>query len=74
MLLQRLERIRARTGESRSAVIARALVLLTDAEARNERLRRSLEAYREQPESAADEQAARTAARRSLAHLEWDDR
>jgi hypothetical protein len=71
-LLDRVERIRARTGESRSAVIARALVLITKADARDEQVGRYVAAYREQPESADDEQVARRAARRTLARLPWE--
>jgi metal-responsive CopG/Arc/MetJ family transcriptional regulator len=72
-LLDRVERIRAKTGESRSAVIARALALVTKAAARDEQIGRYVAAYREQPESADDEQVARRTARRSLTHLSWEE-
>ena len=72
-LLDEVERIRARTGESRSALIARALAALTKEDARRERIARYVEAYREQPEGEAEVEAARTAARRALRRLRWDD-
>jgi metal-responsive CopG/Arc/MetJ family transcriptional regulator len=57
-LLARVERLRARTGESRSAVIGRALALLTTDEAQAAAVRRYVEAYREMPESSEDVVAA----------------
>jgi metal-responsive CopG/Arc/MetJ family transcriptional regulator len=72
-LLDRVERIRANTGESRSAVISRALRLITKAEARDEQIGRYVAAYREQPESAEDERIARRTARRTLARLPWEE-
>jgi metal-responsive CopG/Arc/MetJ family transcriptional regulator len=73
-LLERVERIRARTGESRSAVIARALALVTDAEANAERVRRYEAAYREQPETDGDEQTARVLAKRALKRMAAEKR
>jgi metal-responsive CopG/Arc/MetJ family transcriptional regulator len=72
-LLERVERLRAITGESRSAFVNRALVVLTAAEARAARTRRYVEAYRARPESAGDVDVARAVARRTLARLAWDD-
>jgi metal-responsive CopG/Arc/MetJ family transcriptional regulator len=72
-LLDRVERLRAKTGESRSAVIARALVLITKAATRDEQIGRYVAAYRDQPESADDEQVARRTARRSLTHLSREE-
>jgi hypothetical protein len=71
-LLDRVERIRATTGESRSAVIARALVLITKTETRDEQIRRYVAAYRDHPESSDDEQMTRKSARRTLARLPWE--
>ncbi len=71
-LLERVERIRARTGESRSALIARALMLVAKQEARQEKIARYVQAYREQPETSEDEARARHVARRTLARLRWD--
>jgi len=73
-LLERIERIRARTGESRSALIARALTAVTQEDVRSAAVRRYVEAYREQPETREDEARARRAARHTLKHLPWDDR
>ena len=73
-ILDRVEKIRARTGESRSALIARALFIVTEAEAKDERIRRYVAAYREQPESADDELLARKTARRALKNLAWEKR
>ena len=74
-LLARVERLRAQTGESRSAVINRALVKLTEAESRSARIRRRyVEALREQPESPAEVESARRLARRALAQVPWKSR
>ena len=67
-LLARVEHVRARTGESRSALIARALLLLTRKAARANAVRRYVEAYVELPEGQQDVIAARRSARRALAH------
>jgi hypothetical protein len=72
-LLKRIESVRARTGESRSALISRALVALTAESARSRAVRRYVEAYRELPETAEDVRAARSSSRRALARLAWDD-
>jgi hypothetical protein len=72
-LLGRVERLRASTGESRSAVIGRALARLMEERTRAERIRRYMQAYREHPESVAEERSARKQARRALAELAWDD-
>lgn len=74
LLLKRVERIRATTGESRSAVIARALALVVDEEARREKVARYVEAYRNTPETADDERRARSVARSTLARLDWRER
>jgi hypothetical protein len=71
-LLDRVERIRARTGESRSALIARALAAVTEQDARAVEVRRYVEAYREQPETEDDEARARESARRTLKRLPWE--
>jgi metal-responsive CopG/Arc/MetJ family transcriptional regulator len=72
-LLDRVERMRARTGESRSALIARALAAVTEDDVRGADVRRYVEAYRDHPETADDEAAARKSARRTLKRLPWDD-
>jgi metal-responsive CopG/Arc/MetJ family transcriptional regulator len=71
-LLDRVERVRARTGESRSALIGRALVAITEEEARGAAVQRYVEAYRQHPETPEDVAAARASARRTLRRLPWD--
>ena len=70
-LLTRVERSRRKTGESRSAYVSRALLKLFRDEAREQRVSRYREAYREHPETAADVESARRLARRALSSLEW---
>jgi len=72
-LLQRVEDVRARTGESRSALISRALRALTAESARARAVKQYVEAYRDHPESADDTAAARKSARRVIAHVAWED-
>ena len=72
-VLARVERIRTSTGESRSAVIGRALTLLTSQSVHDERVQRYLAAYREQPEDEMQVRVARRQARRTLARLPWKD-
>lgn len=73
-LLTRVERLRRGTGESRSAVVARALARLLEDELRAENVRRYQQAYREHPESTEDVQEARALAALSLRHApSWDD-
>ena len=72
-LLARVELIRKKTGESRSAFISRALRALTAESARTLAVARYVEAYREHPEGSEDLRAARRSARRSLAQVAWGD-
>ena len=72
-VLARVERMRAITGESRSAVINRALEQLTTGELAAEREARYLQTYRDQPETAEAIADARKLARRVLSGLPWDD-
>jgi hypothetical protein len=72
-VLARIERLRARTGESRSALVSRALLKLADEEANAERIRRYIEAYQEKPESKAEIAAATRVARRVLRAIAWED-
>jgi metal-responsive CopG/Arc/MetJ family transcriptional regulator len=71
-LLDRVERVRARSGESRSALIARALVALTEEQARGADIQRYVEAYRQHPETTEDVTASRASARRTLRRLPWN--
>jgi len=72
-LLAHAERLRATTGESRSALVGRALRLLLRDDARARDVKEYVEAYRRVPEGAQDERAARALARRSLAAFPWND-
>jgi predicted transcriptional regulator len=70
-LLARVEQIRLTTGESRSAVIGRALSALTSEDAHDAQVQRYLAAYRERPEGETEVEVARRQARRTLARLPW---
>ena len=72
-LLARVERLRAGTGESRSAVVSRALAQLTAEEAKARKVRQYIEAYRKKPETREEIAAADRLAKRALASLEWAD-
>jgi hypothetical protein len=72
-LLKRVETVRARTGESRSAFISRALLALTAESARAGAAKRYVEAYKAHPEGQADVVAARRTAARALSGVDWDD-
>jgi len=72
-LLERVERVRERTGESRSALVSRALRQLTGDEEHARRVREYVHAYRDTPETPAEVAAARASARRSLSALPWDE-
>jgi hypothetical protein len=72
-VLDRIERLRARTGESRSALVSRALLKLADEEASADRVRQYIEAYQKKPESPAEIAAATRVARRTLRALAWTD-
>jgi len=49
-LLEEIERVRGRTGESRSALIRRALDMLLETERRRQRISEYVEGYRRRPE------------------------
>jgi len=72
-LLARAERLRKETGESRSALVGRALRELLRAEERDRRVAEYVEAYRRVPETSREVAQVRTLARRSLAAVPWDD-
>jgi hypothetical protein len=72
-LLQRIEQLRLRTGESRSAMVSRALGKLAEDEAQAARVRRYVEVYREQPESSDEIRLAGSLSRRVLARLPWQE-
>ena len=70
-LLRRVEKVRGRTGESRSAVVGRALRLLTEDERRARLVEEYRRVYRAKPEGANDLATARRLAKRSAAALPW---
>ena len=72
-LLARAERLRRRTGESRSALVGRALRALLSAEDRDRRVAEYVAAYRRAPETTRETATMRTLARRALAAVPWDD-
>jgi metal-responsive CopG/Arc/MetJ family transcriptional regulator len=72
-LLDQIERLRSSTGETRSAVISRALLKLTNEELHAARKRRYIEAYQELPEDKPSVKTAHKLARAALARLPWDD-
>jgi metal-responsive CopG/Arc/MetJ family transcriptional regulator len=72
-LLRRVERLRGRSGESRSALVSRALRLLTQEEEEALRVSEYIRAYREHPETQKEVAATRAVAKRSLATVPWDE-
>jgi metal-responsive CopG/Arc/MetJ family transcriptional regulator len=72
-LLRRVETFRHRTGESRSALVSRALRLLTAEGRRAELIDEYQRTYRTHPELAGEVALARRLAKRSAAALDWDD-
>ena len=72
-LLRRVEKMRSRTGESRSAVVGRALRLLTEQGRRAELVAEYRKSYLEHPESADEVSSATHLARRSVASLPWSE-
>lgn len=72
-LLESVGRVQRTTGETRSAVLARAVRLLVREEERRVQIDEYLAAYRRVPESSAEVDEARSLAKRSFAHVVWDD-
>ena len=72
-LLRRVERVRDQTGESRSALVSRALRQLTREDEHARRVLEYVRVYRDKPETAAEVAAARACAKRVLAALPWDE-
>jgi metal-responsive CopG/Arc/MetJ family transcriptional regulator len=70
-LFLEVERTRERTGETRSALMSRALQLLTREEQRAAQVRDYVRAYQEHPETKQEVTAARVLARRALKNLPW---
>jgi metal-responsive CopG/Arc/MetJ family transcriptional regulator len=72
-LLREAEKIRESTGETRSALVSRALARLVAERRREERIAAYVEAYRREPEQPVEIDLTRALARRSLEALAWDD-
>jgi metal-responsive CopG/Arc/MetJ family transcriptional regulator len=65
------ERLRQGTGESRSALVNRALLQLVMDERQRQRVERYVQAYREQPETENDAEVAAQLAAETLSKLPW---
>lgn len=72
-VLAEVEALRERTGESRSAVVARALRSLLREEERRSQVREYVEAYRRIPETPAEAERITRVAAETLSGLEWED-
>lgn len=72
-LLERVERLRARTHEPRSAVVSRALRLLLKEAERQERTDEYVAAYADRADVLADEEEVLRLASVALAAVPWDD-
>jgi metal-responsive CopG/Arc/MetJ family transcriptional regulator len=69
----RAERLRKRSGESRSALVGRALRELLRHDAMADEARRYVDAYRRMPETVAEVRRARRLARHGIIALPWED-
>ncbi len=65
------ERLRQKTGESRSALVNRALRLLVSDDARRAQVAQYVQGYREHPETDDDVAVARELAAATLKALPW---
>jgi metal-responsive CopG/Arc/MetJ family transcriptional regulator len=72
-VLAAAERLRRQTGESRSALVARALRELLETAKRQQRIEEYLGAYRRIPETTREVSLARKLARKSTRGLRWDE-
>jgi metal-responsive CopG/Arc/MetJ family transcriptional regulator len=72
-VLARAERMRESSGESRSALVNRALAALLAAEEHKEKVARYIQAYNERPESEEEIDQARSTAATSLVRLKWGE-
>jgi len=72
-LLRKAERLRGSTGETRSALVSRALRRLVIEQEHAERIEQYVEAYRRKPERPDEAELARALARRSLDGIAWED-
>ena len=71
-LLDDIERMRMRTGESRSAVFERALEAYLGAASEAANARRYVDAYRRHPEQTGEQRSALAIALEALAAERWD--
>ena len=71
-LLRSIERLRLETGETRSALVQRALRDVVAAKKRAEDIRRYVEGYAAAPETGEEIAAAETSAARLLAEEPWE--
>lgn len=72
-LLQRAERLRRSTGETRSALVSRALRHLVEQADHRVRVDEYVATYRAHPECEGDIALARELASHSIAAIAWDD-
>jgi metal-responsive CopG/Arc/MetJ family transcriptional regulator len=72
-IFEQAEQVRKASGETRSALVARALRQLLRDESQTRAVAEYVEAYRRFPETTTDERRARALARKSVAALAWDD-
>jgi metal-responsive CopG/Arc/MetJ family transcriptional regulator len=72
-LLKRVERLRGKSGESRSALVSRALRLLAHEEELAQRVQGYVRAYRDHPETSGEVAAVRELAKRTLTAVAWDE-
>jgi len=72
-LLQRAERLRASTGESRNALVERALRRVLQAGAHERNVEQYVMVYRRVPDGPRHASLARRTASRALAFLSWKD-
>lgn len=73
-LLARVENLRRRTGESRSALFGRALRMLLLERDRSEKVKKYVDAYRKMPETSEEIADAEALAVESLRHAPpWEE-
>ena len=70
-VLRAAEQLRQKTGESRSALVSRALRLLVSDQAHQAEVERYVAAYREHPESDEDAATATRLAAEALKGVPW---
>ena len=71
-LLAKIERLRRKTGENRSALVQRALLELLGREQRARRVERYVAGYREAPETRSEVMTAQATATALLASEPWE--